>query len=455
MSPVRRPRGRPSWRRPARLRGRPDLPRPDRRQRGAVRATSRRPAGSSSRAAPRRPSGRCSPTGPRRRPTSASPGTASTGCTPAPWVPRSWRPSRSLRRRTGSTYNARPGLMEKSDLRAYDALGREPTHVGYRGLDVYGMAPPSSGGSTVGEALNILERSDLSAMDRTLATHYYLEASALAFADRNRYVGDPAEVGVPLGELLSDSFAAERSCPIDPSAAANKPVPAGAPDGAYVTDCPARTTPRRAARRPGRPVDDAPDGGRQVGKRGRVHADHRADRRQRHRRPQPRVPAQQRAHRLQLRADGAGRPQPAGAGQAAALVDGADDRPRRRPPGPRRRLARGVDHHHDGAADPGQPPGLRDVSTARRWRRPEPASATRLRSRPSRRSTSRGSPRSGTRSSCRPRRERSGRPPPSSSPTTEACSRSPSRCAAAVARPPLSTRLMAGCRTRSAAGSPP
>ncbi len=145
----------------------------------------------------------------------------------------------------GSTYNARPGLMQKSDLRAYDALDRDPTHVGYRGLDVYGMAPPSSGGSTVGEALNILERSDLSAMDRTLATHYYLEASALAFADRNRYVGDPAEVDVPLGELLSDSFAAERSCQIDPSAAANKPVPSGTPDGSYITDCPATndTTP--------------------------------------------------------------------------------------------------------------------------------------------------------------------------------------------------------------------
>ena len=135
--------------------------------------------------------------------------------------------------------------MQKSDLRAYQALDRDPTHVGYRGLEIYGMAPPSSGGSTVGEALNILERSDLSAMDRTLATHYYLEASALAFADRNAYVGDPAAVDVPLGELLSDSFAAERSCQIDPLAAANKPVPAGVPDGAYVTDCPATndTTP--------------------------------------------------------------------------------------------------------------------------------------------------------------------------------------------------------------------
>jgi gamma-glutamyltranspeptidase/glutathione hydrolase len=137
----------------------------------------------------------------------------------------------------GSTYVARPGLMEKGDLRAYEAVDRAPTHVGYRGLDVFGMAPPSSGGSTVGEALNILERSDLSAMDGTQALHHYLEASALAFADRNAYVGDPAEVDVPLDGLLSDDFAAERACRIDPAAAAAKPVPAGVVDGSYDTDC--------------------------------------------------------------------------------------------------------------------------------------------------------------------------------------------------------------------------
>ena len=51
----------------------------------------------------------------------------------------------------------RPGLLELSDLASYQAPLRAPTLVSYRGLDVYGMAPPSSGGSTVGEALNILE----------------------------------------------------------------------------------------------------------------------------------------------------------------------------------------------------------------------------------------------------------------------------------------------------------
>ena len=125
----------------------------------------------------------------------------------------------------------RPGVLELDDLASYQALLRDPTHVTYRGLDVYGMAPPSSGGSTVGEALNILEASDLDGASPTQTLHHYLEASALAFADRNRYVGDPAVVDVPLEQLLSDGFAAERACLIDPSAALVKPVAPGVPDG--------------------------------------------------------------------------------------------------------------------------------------------------------------------------------------------------------------------------------
>lgn len=120
-----------------------------------------------------------------------------------------------------------PGSMTTRDLAGYRTVDRKPTRVGYRGYDVYGMAPSSSGGSTVGEALNILERSDLSAMDEPDVLHHYLEASALAFADRGAYVGDPAYVDVPIRDLLADRFAAERACAIDPEAAASKPVPAG------------------------------------------------------------------------------------------------------------------------------------------------------------------------------------------------------------------------------------
>ncbi|WP_369255131.1 gamma-glutamyltransferase [Geodermatophilus amargosae] len=132
----------------------------------------------------------------------------------------------------------RPGLLEAVDLALYDAPSREPTRIDYRGLEVYGMAPPSSGGSTVGEALNVLERFPLGELPEVPALHTYLEASALAFADRNRYVGDPAHTPVPLEDLLSDGFAAERACAVDPARAAAEPVPAGDPDGEY-GPCPA------------------------------------------------------------------------------------------------------------------------------------------------------------------------------------------------------------------------
>ncbi|MBZ5737717.1 gamma-glutamyltransferase [Nocardioides mangrovi] len=119
------------------------------------------------------------------------------------------------------------GSMVARDLRRYRALDQAPTRIGYRGLDVYGMAPSSSGGSTVGEALNILERYDLSSLPKADALHLYLEASALAFADRNAYVGDPSQVDVPLADLLSDDYAAERACQISGGSTMDKPVDAG------------------------------------------------------------------------------------------------------------------------------------------------------------------------------------------------------------------------------------
>ena len=120
-----------------------------------------------------------------------------------------------------------PGYLETSDLARYDVRRQAPTKIGYRGFDIYGMAPSSSGGSTVGEALNILERYRLRGMSNAKALHRYLEASALAFADRGEYVGDPAYVKVPLRDLLSDKYAAERACEIDPDEAAVKPVEPG------------------------------------------------------------------------------------------------------------------------------------------------------------------------------------------------------------------------------------
>jgi len=127
----------------------------------------------------------------------------------------------------GATLDPLPGLMTTGDLKAYRTIDRRPTHVSYRGYDVYGMAPSSSGGITVGESLNILARFGLSEMDRVQALHHYLEASRLAFADRGRYIGDPAYVDVPQQALLSDRFARQRACEIDPAAAAPGAVAPG------------------------------------------------------------------------------------------------------------------------------------------------------------------------------------------------------------------------------------
>jgi gamma-glutamyltranspeptidase/glutathione hydrolase len=127
-----------------------------------------------------------------------------------------------------ANHTFRPGVMTTRDLRTYDAIERQPTHVDYRGLDVYSMGPPSSGGSTSGEALNILEGYRLSRMTRDEALHYFLEASRYSFADRNAYLADPAYFDVPLTGLLSKDYAATRRALITPRAATS-PVAPGNP----------------------------------------------------------------------------------------------------------------------------------------------------------------------------------------------------------------------------------
>jgi gamma-glutamyltranspeptidase/glutathione hydrolase len=124
------------------------------------------------------------------------------------------------------------GIMSMSDLRAYRAHIQPPTHVSYRGLDIYSMAPPSSSGTTVGEALNILSGWNLAAEPRATALFHYLEASRLAYADRNAWVGDPRYVGVPVHALLDPKFAATRRCLVHHTALTS-PVAPGDPVPPY------------------------------------------------------------------------------------------------------------------------------------------------------------------------------------------------------------------------------
>jgi gamma-glutamyltranspeptidase / glutathione hydrolase len=123
----------------------------------------------------------------------------------------------------------RPGLITRADVDRYQALNRPPTRVGYRGLDVWGMRPPSSGGSTVGETLNILEGYTPLGSNRAEALHRFLEASRYSFADRGAYLADPAYFDVPLSGLLSGTFAAERRALITDQAADSGAVAPGQP----------------------------------------------------------------------------------------------------------------------------------------------------------------------------------------------------------------------------------
>lgn len=131
------------------------------------------------------------------------------------------------------------GQMTAADLKAYTAPLVPVTRSPYRGLQVVGMQVPSSGGIAVGEILNLLtayERKTgqrLADLSEAEYLHWFSEACATAFADRNRWVGDVA--GVPTAELLSPAFARERAQLFDPTRAQARPIPFGYPDGDYTT----------------------------------------------------------------------------------------------------------------------------------------------------------------------------------------------------------------------------
>jgi gamma-glutamyltranspeptidase/glutathione hydrolase len=137
------------------------------------------------------------------------------------------------------TMNFRPGVLTAADIAGYTAPVQAPTHVDYKGLDVYSIAPPSSGGTTVGEALNILSNFDISPDNQVQALHRYDEASKIAFADRNRWVGDANFSDVPVKGLTSARYGKDRSCLISPASTLAVPVAPGNPfaaDGG--TKCP-------------------------------------------------------------------------------------------------------------------------------------------------------------------------------------------------------------------------
>ena len=100
------------------------------------------------------------------------------------------------------------GIVTHQDLLNYRALWREPIQVAYRGWTIYSMPPSSSGGVTMAEMFNILGGySRLPAFGTPELLHLEVEAMRRAFTDRNRYLGDPDVVAMPLDRLLSQEYA--------------------------------------------------------------------------------------------------------------------------------------------------------------------------------------------------------------------------------------------------------
>ena len=129
----------------------------------------------------------------------------------------------------GATLVVRPGVMQPADLANYEARVRLPVVSSYRGYTLYGMDVPSSGGLTVAMTLNLLSGYDPAGMARGEVLHRYLEASRLAFADRNAFMGDPAYVEVPREGLLSLDYADERRALINVAQASTVAAPPGDP----------------------------------------------------------------------------------------------------------------------------------------------------------------------------------------------------------------------------------
>ncbi len=128
--------------------------------------------------------------------------------------------------------HVRPGTLALADLADYRPIKRDAVCGPYRVWVVCGMPPPSSGGLAILQVLALIEPFEIwhDAPSDLRSIHLVAEASRLAFADRNRYVADPAFVNVPTAGLLSSAYIAERRKLISPDRSMGKIDP-GVPPG--------------------------------------------------------------------------------------------------------------------------------------------------------------------------------------------------------------------------------
>ncbi len=113
------------------------------------------------------------------------------------------------------------GIMTLDDLMAYRPVIREPVRGTYRGYDIVSMPLPSSGGTVLMQTLNILEGYDIADMGAGSVSKLHVLAEALkrSYADRARYLGDPAFVDAPISRLLDKDYAARLRTTINPDRA--------------------------------------------------------------------------------------------------------------------------------------------------------------------------------------------------------------------------------------------
>ncbi|MCV2893682.1 gamma-glutamyltransferase [Lentibacter sp. XHP0401] len=104
-----------------------------------------------------------------------------------------------------------PGVLSEVDFSLYSVRARDPVCAAYRGYEVCGMGPPSSGGLSVGQILGMLDNYDMLSPEDVTAWRMFGDASRLSFADRARYMADSDYVPVPTAGLIAPDYLRERA----------------------------------------------------------------------------------------------------------------------------------------------------------------------------------------------------------------------------------------------------
>jgi gamma-glutamyltranspeptidase/glutathione hydrolase len=124
------------------------------------------------------------------------------------------------------------GYITLEDLKNYRPVERLPITTDYKGYNVITMGPPSGGGVSLLQMLNILEKKEFERKEwgSSYYYHYLIEAMKYSFADRSKYIGDPDFYNVPLKWLLSKKYANEIFNKINDSAKSSLEILPGIPD---------------------------------------------------------------------------------------------------------------------------------------------------------------------------------------------------------------------------------